>query len=144
MNPLALFTGPYGFLAKWGVIALLAAAVGAYSWVKGNQHGTEKLTEYQAAQALESVKIITRQGEVTERVVKEYIKVKGKTEVVTKTVKQEVIKYVESKPLTLACYLDRRWVRLHDAAAVGVVPPPRQLDDGETGAPTAPGLKPPG
>ena len=143
MNPLALFAGPMGALYKWGVIALLAAAIGAYGWVKGNEHGTQKLIDYQGAQAVASIKVIARQGAVTERVVKEYVKVKGKTETVTKTVKEEVKIYVDSKPLALACYLDNRWLRLHDAAAVGALPPPRQLDDGETGTPSAAGLKPP-
>lgn len=144
MNPFSVLTGPYALLIKWGAAAALITAIGAFGWFKGNVHGTQKLIDYQAAQALESIRVITRQGAVTERVVKEYIKVKGKTEIVTNTVKEEVTVYVNSKPLTLACYLDNRWVRLHDAAATGALPPPRQLDDGETGTPSAAGLKPPG
>lgn len=142
MNPLALFAGPMGALYKWGVIALLAAATGAYGWIKGNEHGTQKLIDYQGAQAVASIKVIARQGAVTERVVKEYVKVKGKTEVVTNTVREEVIKYVDSKPLALACYLDNRWVRLHDAAAVGAIPPTAGPDDDTPGTVSASGALP--
>ena len=140
MNPLSaltIFTGPYGMLFKWGVIGVLCAALFGFGWVKGNQHGTEKLTKYQGEQAVASIKVITRQGVATERVVTEFVKVKGKTETVTKTVEKEVIKYVESKPLTLACQLDNRWVRLHDSAAAGSIPPPAAGDDAASGGVSA-------
>lgn len=120
-------------LAKWGVIAFLAAAIGGFGWIKGNQHGTQKLTDYQGKQAIESIKVITRQGEATERTFIEYVKVAGKTKVVTETVEKEVVKYVDSKPLALACMLDNRWLRLHDAAALNAVPPPASADDDATG-----------
>ncbi len=35
MNPLAIFTGPYALLAKWGLIALLVVAFGGWSYTKG-------------------------------------------------------------------------------------------------------------
>lgn len=137
MNPLAIFAGSYGLLIKWGIIAAIAAAVGGYGWVKGNEHGTAKLTAYQGAQAIASLKVITKQGAVTERVVTEYVdRVKTRAGTV-QTIEKEVTKYVESKPLALACLLDVRWVRLHDAAAAGTVPPAAGPDDGATGALTA-------
>jgi hypothetical protein len=134
---LAIFSGPYALLAKWGVIMLLAGAVGVAGWVKGNAHGTAKLDAYIGKQATESIKVITRQGEATERVVTRYVQVKGKTKVVTETIEKEVTKYVESKPLALACVLDNRWLRLHDAAATGAVPPPAAGDDAGPGGVTA-------
>lgn len=57
MNPLAIFTGPYALLAKWAVIALLAASFGSFCYVKGDIHGTAKLTEYQGQQAIATVKL---------------------------------------------------------------------------------------
>lgn len=137
MNPLAFFTGPYALLAKWGIIGLLCAALFGFGWVKGNQHGTEKLTTYIGAQAVESIKVVTRQGEATERVVTKYVKVAGATKVVTETVEKEVVKYVDSKPLTLACALDNRWLRLHDAAAANEVPLAAASDDGAPGGVSA-------
>ena len=133
MNPLALFAGPMGALYKWGVIALLIAAFGAFSWFKGNEHGTQKLIDYQAKQATEAVKVIVKQGEATVRVIDHYIQVKGATKVVTETVEKEVIKYVESKPLAMACMLDNRWIGLHDSAATGTVPGPAAPTDGASG-----------
>lgn len=122
---------------RWIFIGALGVALVVFGWIKGNEHGTQKLADYQGRQAAASAKVITRQGKATERVVKRYVKVKGETEVVTKTVKEEVTKYVESKPLALACALDNRWLRLHDAAAIGAVPPTPAADDGASGAVTA-------
>jgi hypothetical protein len=52
-----VFEGPYALLAKWGVIALLIVSFGAFSWYKGDEHGTEKLTKYVAKQAVEESRI---------------------------------------------------------------------------------------
>ncbi len=106
---------------------------GATCWFKGNAHGTAKLTAYQGEEAKQAAKIVVRQGEITQRVVTQYQDrvVKGAT--VTKTITQEVTKYVESKPLALSCLLDMRWVRLHDAAAAGALPPAASPNDAATG-----------
>lgn len=133
MNPIAIFTGPYALLAKWAVIGIVLLSAFGTGWVKGNQHGTQKLTDYQAKQATESVKVIVKQGATTERVVIQYVKVAGQTKVVTNTIEKEVERYVEGKPLALSCMLDNRWVRLHDSAATGAVPPAAAGDDGTSG-----------
>ena len=132
MNPLAIFTGPYALFAKWGVIAALALSMCTFVWIKGNQHGTQKLIDYQAAQALEAVKIVTKQGAVTERVVKQYQDRVVVRAGATQTIEKEVVKYVDSKPLALACMLDSQWVRLHDAAASSI-PPSSESTDGAAG-----------
>lgn len=133
MNPLALFTGPYALLARWVVIGLLCAALFGYGWVKGNEHGTQKLTDYQGKQAVEGNKIIVKQGEVTVRETTKYLDRVKLVEGATTTIEREVIKYVDSKPLAMACALDALWVRLHDSAAAGSVPPPASGDDESPG-----------
>ncbi len=124
-------------LIRWIVLAAVSAFLFGYGWFKGNAHGTAKLTAYQGQQAIAAQKIITRQGEITERVVTQYKDrvVKGAT--VTKTITNEVTKYVESKPLAMACLLDMRWVRLHDAAALGAVPPAAEPTDAAPGTTSA-------
>jgi hypothetical protein len=119
--------------ARWAMLAVLVAAGFGFGFVEGDDHGTAKLTAYIGEQAKEAVKIITRQGAITERVVTEYQDrvVKGAT--VTKTITNEVTKYVESKPLTLSCTLDAGWIRLHDAAALGAVPAAASATDAATG-----------
>lgn len=121
-------------IIRWLVIGGVALALFVFGWIKGNNHGTAKLTAYQGEQAKAAIKVITKQGAITERVVVKYRErvVKGAT--VTQTVKEEVIKYVESKPLALSCMLDLRWVRLHDAAVLGAVPPATSGADATTGA----------
>lgn len=137
MNPLSAFTGPYALLAKWAVIAALAVSLLGYGWVKGNEHGTAKLDAYVGAQAVQKLAIITKQGEVTERVVVQYRDRVVHDAGITTTITQEVTKYVEGKPLALACMLDNRWVRLHDASAAGVVPPPPDGTDAAPGGVSA-------
>jgi hypothetical protein len=134
---LTIFSGPYAMFARMAVVAIILVSAFGTGWVKGNQHGTKKLTDYQGAQAVESIKVVTRQGEVTEREVTKYVNVAGKTKVVTETIEKEVTKYVDSKPLALACMLDNRWVRLHDAAALGTVPPAASADDATAGTVSA-------
>src|SRR3990167_3805667 len=134
MNPLALFTGPYALLAKWGVIALLLLGAITTAWVKGNQHGTAKLDAYIGKQAIASVALAVKHGEVTVRVVNRYIKVKGATQVVTKTVEKEVIRYARFNP---GICLDPAGRGLHNAAADNVVPAGGLRIDGEMRAPPA-------
>jgi len=119
MNPLALFAGPWGWAFKWGAIALLVGAVWLHGWVKGNGHGTEKLSDYIAKQATETVRIARGRDVVTTKVVKEYIKVQGKTQIVEKVVTREVVKYAETNP---GYCLDPAWRLLHDGAATNTVP----------------------
>lgn len=137
MNPLALFTGPQGLLLKWAVIAFLVAAFGAAAWFNGEEHGTQKLIDYQADQATAAVRLVTRQAAITERVITKYLDRVKLIEGTTTTIEKEVTRYVESKPLALACLLDNRWLRLHDAAAAGAVPPAAGPADGAAGTVTA-------
>lgn len=134
MNPLAIFSGPYALLAKWGVIAVLVAAFAAFFWFKGNEHGTQKLIDYQAAQAREQIRIVKGREVVTTTVVTKYIKVKGDTVTVTKNIEKEVGNYASTN--TGLC-LDPAWRWLHDAAAANVVPDPGLKPDGKVGAPEA-------
>lgn len=134
MNPLAIFAGPQGLLLKWGIIAALAAAFGAFCWFKGNEHGTQKLIDYQAAQAIEATRINTARAKATVQVVTKYVEVAGKTQVVTETIEKEVVKYADANP---GYCLDAGWRRLHDSAALNAVPGPGQPPDAAGGAPRA-------
>src|SRR3990167_8091758 len=123
---LGVFSRPWGWLARVGVYAALALAVGLYGWFKGNEHGTQKLIDYQAAQALEAVRIAKGREIVTTQVVTKYIKVKGETEKVTEYIDREVVRYAEANP---GYCLDPAWRRLHDAAALNAVPGPASGTD---------------
>jgi len=104
---------PYRILAY----VLIALALIAFGWVKGNDHGSQKLFDYQAKEAAEVVRIVTARGQVTEKVVTKYIKVAGETKVITQTIEKEVSGYANT-----GLALDSDWRRLHDAAALNRVP----------------------
>lgn len=131
---LAFFAGPFG---KWAIIGLLVAAVAAFSWFKGNEHGTEKLNTYVAKQAAESTRIAGVRSVITERVVMKYLTVTvPKTQLVTNTIEKEIVRYEAAKLDT--CNLSVAGVVLHDSAALNAVPDAaRSLDDSASGTQTA-------
>lgn len=127
-----------GFAAgNWqriAIYALLATVLlgSAAGW--GYMRGVERLYDYQAKQAQASVKVILKQGAVTEKVVTRYIRMKEAAQVVVRTVKEEVTRYEPSNP---GYCLDAGWRSLHDAAATGTVPDPARRADETSGAPKA-------
>jgi hypothetical protein len=131
MNPLA-------FIPKELLLPLIVGLVaGLAGFGLGGKYVYGKWLDERASQAAQAVQIVTRQGQATEKVVTQYrdrVKVR---EGATVTIEREVERYVEGKPLALACTLDMRWLRLHDAAAAGAVPPPAAGDDAAPGTVTA-------
>ena len=116
------------------VYAVIIAAILGGTWMHGMFTGRQALYEYQAEQAKEGARIITKRGAETVRVVTEYIKVAGKTQIVTNTVEKEVVRYAATNT---TLQLDRAWRWLHDAAAANRLPDPSGGTDAQGGAPTA-------
>ncbi len=137
MMPPFLLTLLPGSSALWRIAAygLLVIGIFGYGYVKGNQHGTAKLADYQAAQLAKATIIVTKQGAVTERVVTKYVKTAGETKTVTNTIEKEIIRY-ESAKLDL-CPLSNGFVSLHDSAALGSVPNPASATNGTASGVTA-------
>lgn len=115
----SLLAGPYGFLIRIGIMALVAGGIFLTGWLKGNAHGTQKLYDYQAAEAKEAVRIAKDREVVTTKVVTKYLKIAGETQVVTKTIEKEVAGYANP-----TFTLDLAWRRLHDASALNRLPDP--------------------
>jgi hypothetical protein len=128
---LAFLTGNWIRLALYGVVIL--GALGTAAGV-GYHKGVQRLWDYQVEQARQAVKIVLKQGEVTERVIIEYIEREAKIRTVTQTIEKEVVRYVDSGldrcPLSVAA------VSLHDAAVANTVPDAARSTDG-----TASGLE---
>lgn len=120
----------------WKPIAviLIIAAAFASGWIRGNNHGTAKLTDYIQKQAEEAVRIGKVRTVVTEKVVTRYLEKKAATERVIETIEKEVIRYEAAKLDT--CPLSTGAVVLHDAAAANKLPDPAKSIDG-----TASGLE---
>ncbi len=104
-------------LARWLVLAVVLGVLLFGLRMHWKQQGRDELAieNMQAA-----VKIVYKQGAVTERVVIKYMKLAGATKVVTETIEKEVVKYAEAHPTALC--LDADWRRLHDSAALNKVP----------------------
>ncbi len=108
------FTGGWMRWAALAVVLALGIAFARMHWI---QAGREQILRENATAA---IKIVEKQGKVTERVVTQYVKVAGATKVVTETVEREVVKYAEANP---GLCLDNDWRRLHDGAALNRIPP---------------------
>lgn len=132
LSPLAIFTGPYAVLARWAVIVVLLAAVAGFFWVQGDRHGTRKLIDYQAKEAIATTRIVTARAAAAQQVVTKYVKVKGDTQTVTKTIEKEVVRYANP-----GFCLDAAWRVRHDAAALNAIPDAGFESDGASGAPKA-------
>lgn len=116
MNPL-MFLGWQRYL----VYGALALAVMLAAWIHGYSRGERKLYEYQAEQAKAAVPVIVKQGATTERIVTRWRERDAKVVTVTQTIEKEIVRYV---PPAADPVLPVGWGLLHDAAAVGAIPPP--------------------
>jgi hypothetical protein len=117
--------------AIYGVLAFAALTIAAGL---GYHQGVKRLWDYQVDQARAAVKIVIKQGAITERVVTEYVQIKGKSEVVEKIIEKEVVKYVDKNP---GLCLDTEWRRLHDASVDTIPGTATGTDDTGGTAPTA-------
>lgn len=132
MVPAALLFLPWKRYLIYGlVVVAIMGTFGMWCYMKGKQ----ALYEYKAEQAEAAVELRAAREVVTKEVVVKYVQVKGKTEVVTRTIEKEVEVYVESNP-TGHC-LDPDWGRVHDQSAANAVPDAGSAPDGEGRAPTA-------
>lgn len=111
----------------------MAISLFLFGWFKGNAHGTQKLNDYIAKQALERVRIAQGRERVTTQVVTRYVQKAAKTRVVTKVIEKEVVKYAEANP---GYCLDPAWRVLHDRAANNLSDSAPGVD-GPSGAPKA-------
>lgn len=126
---LSLFSGPYALLARWATLGIACLALFGYGWFKGNAHGTAKLTEYQAEQVVASVKVATKQAEVTEVIRTKYV-----DRVKTVKEKGDAIETLIPIYITSAddadCFITTGARIVHDSAADNKVPAPPSGTDG--------------
>ena len=116
---MTLIPWPYRLLA----MALLAAALIGFGWIKGAEHVKVKWDTAVQQQTLQAATVRQKQAEATVKVVTEYV---DRVRVVREkgdTIIREVVVYVPVQA-DAACTINRGFVRLHDAAAAGELPEP--------------------
>lgn len=121
---MTLIPWPYRLLA----LALLAAALIGFGWIKGAVHVQAQWDAAVQQQALQASTTRMRQAEATVKVVTEYV---DRVKIVRQTggtIIKEVPVYVPAQA-DAACVVPRGFVRLHDAAAQGVIPEPARDAD---------------
>ena len=119
---MSLFPWPY----RWQVLVLLAAALIGIGWIKGAGHVQAQWDDQK--QTLQVAAIRERQAQPTVKVVAQYV---DRARVVREkgdTIINEVPVYVPVQA-DAACTINRGFVRLHDAAAVGELPEPARDAD---------------
>ncbi len=117
---------------RWVALALVLALGIAFARQHWIQAGREQILRENATAA---IKIVVKQGEATERVVTQYVKVAGKTKTVTNTIEKEVVRYESAKLDT--CPVSVGFRSVHDSAALNAVPDPAKSVDGSPSGVTA-------
>ena len=124
MGPLSLVPMPYRLL----ILGIIAAALFGLGWLKGAGHVQDQWDAATSKQALQVATVEKEQAEATVRVVTEYVDRVKVVRQVGETIIKEVPVYVPAQA-DAACLVPRGFVRLHDAAAEGVVPEPAGNSD---------------
>ena len=119
MGPLSLVPWPYRLL----IVAVLAAALVGVGWVKGASHVKAEWDAEVVKQSLTAARVEKAQAQATVQVVTEYVDRVKIVRQAGETIIKEVPVYVPAQA-DAACVVPRGFVRLHDAAAQGVVPEP--------------------
>ena len=115
---------PYRLLA----LAALGLALVGFGWVKGAGHVQAQWDAAVQEQALQATAVREEQAQATVEVITEYV---DRVRVVREkgdTIIKEVPVYVPVQA-DAACTINRGFVRLHDAAAVGALPEPARDTD---------------
>lgn len=124
MGPLSLVPVPYRIL----ILTLLAATLFGFGWLKGADHVQGQWDAATGKQSLQVATVEKDQAEATVQVVTEYIDRVKIVRQAGETIIKEVPVYVSAQA-DAACLVPRGFVRLHDAAAQGVVPEPTGNSD---------------
>lgn len=133
MNLTAFIPWPYRILA----LLALSAALTGFGYVKGLQHAADAAakTDNRALQTV--IKIERKQTAITVSAAAAHEEVRAAARIVYRTIDREVIKYVQTATPSARCQLDAGWVRLHDAAALALVPGAPSESDATPGGITA-------
>ncbi len=124
MGPLSLVPMPYRLL----IVAVLAAALVGAGWVKGASHVQAEWDAEVVKQSLTAARVEKAQAQATVQVVTKYVDRVKIVRQAGETIIKEVPVYVPAQA-DAACVVPRGFVRLHDAAAQGVVPEPAGNSD---------------
>lgn len=118
---------------RWIAIVLLVAAFAAVCWQKGNEHGTQKLLDYQADQAKEAVRIANARIQVVTVTETKYVDKIRKVYVAGATIEKEVKVYVTPQD-DAGVTVPVGFVRVYNAAWAGTpAGPPAESDRGPSG-----------
>ena len=116
---MSLIPWPY----RWLALALAAAALIGFGWIKGAGHVQAQWDAAVQQQTLQAAAARERQAQATIKVVTQYV---DRVRVVREkgdTIIKEVPVYVPAQA-DAACTVNHGFVRLHDAAAAGELPTP--------------------
>lgn len=116
------------FIALVSGLALFAAAY----W-SGWQAHAHKVANGAVKAAAGVVKTIQKQEVVTDKIATEHEQTRERVRTVTRTITKEIPRYVSPEAVS-RCDVPDGFVRVHDAAAAGVLPdPPSELDAAPSG-----------
>ncbi|WP_179958197.1 hypothetical protein [Chitinimonas arctica] len=108
---------------RWGAMLTLATSLYALGRLHGQQAEHAQDNDAARAALVRVIRIQRKQAAISQIVAEQHETGRTRDGVVYRTIEKEVIRYVAS-PDHAVCHLDREWLRLHDAAALSVLPQP--------------------
>lgn len=117
-------------LVPWIARALVAVALLMVGYTLGSGATYRKWIASNETSATAAIKIVTKTGEVSTRIVTVYKDRQSAIQVVTQTIERKVTEYVD-KASDAQCSVPVGFVRVHDAAAAGTIPGAAAGTDGQ-------------
>lgn len=132
-------TAVLGFIPSWAwrwlAFGLLIAAAAGFCWMKGNEHGAQKLLDYKAAQAIATVKLTAAREKVVTQIQVKYVDRIKTIYQQGDTITKEIPIYV-NKTDDAGCTIPTGFVRVYGSAWSGTPPgTPGESDRQPSGVP---------
>lgn len=120
---------------RWIALGLVMVSAAGFGWVKGNEHGTQKLTAYIGEQAAETVRLRSAKEKIVTLTETKWRTKIEKVIVQATQNEKEAKDHVTTKD-DAGCTVTDGFVRVYDAAWQGqLAGPPAESDRGPSGIP---------
>ncbi|QDQ24910.1 hypothetical protein FNU76_00315 [Chitinimonas arctica] len=117
---------------RWGAVLALAASLYVLGRIHGQQAEQVQGHDAERAALVRVIRIERKQAAISQIVAEQHEAGRIRDRVIYRNIEKEVIRYVAS-PQHAVCHLDYEWLRLHNAAALSIVPEPADSADAAAG-----------
>ncbi|QDQ28262.1 hypothetical protein FNU76_18965 [Chitinimonas arctica] len=117
---------------RWGAVLGLSACFYGLGRIQGQRAEQTKDMDVERSALVRVIRIERKQAAISQAVAEQHESGRIRDRVIYRNIEKEVIRYVAS-PQHAVCHLDYEWLRLHNAAALSIVPEPADSADAAAG-----------